>query len=182
MPIANRRKDGPPRCFDRPGANICGRILDRRRSLHGASDCGWPRPHGRWPAARDRCRSWSPAFRQRHSKTLKCRSALSPRKCSRRSDAYFESLVMSRRYAALGYRGWSLVDGFRAAALSYSVALWLFRWASGSELRADEMIPIVACLDRSQAYAPLTGRRHRRRVATLAQEGQLQRLAVWYAR
>jgi lysine-N-methylase len=97
-------------------------------------------------------------------------------------DAYFESLIVSWRYAALGYRGWSLVDGFRAAALSYAVALWLFRWASGSELRPEEMIPIVACLDRSQAYAPLTGRRHRRRVATLAQEGQLQRLAVWYAR
>lgn len=97
-------------------------------------------------------------------------------------DSYFESLIISRRYAALGYRGWSLVDGFRAAALSYAVALWLFRWASGSELRVEEMIPIVACLDRSQAYAPLTGRRHRRRVATLAQEGQLQRLAVWYAR
>jgi hypothetical protein len=97
-------------------------------------------------------------------------------------DAYFETLIASCRYAALGYRGWSLVDGFRAAALSYSVALWLFRWASGSDLRVEEMIPIVACLDRSQAYAPLTGRRHRRRVATLAQEGQLQRLAVWYAR
>lgn len=97
-------------------------------------------------------------------------------------DGYFESLIASWRYAALGYRGWSLVDGFRAAALSYAVALWLFRWASGDVLRSEEIIPIVACLDRSQAYAPLTGRRHRRRVATLSQDGQLQRLVVWYAR
>ena len=81
-----------------------------------------------------------------------------------------------------GYIVASLVDGFRAAALSYAVALWLFRWASGDELRSEEIVPIVACLDRSQAYAPLTGRRHRRRIATLSQDGQLQRLVVWYAR
>lgn len=97
-------------------------------------------------------------------------------------DAYFETHIASWRYAALGYRGWSLVDGFRAAALSYAVALWLFRWASGDRPRREEMIPLIACLDRSQAYAPLTGARHRRRVATLAQEGQLQRLVAWYAR
>ncbi len=97
-------------------------------------------------------------------------------------DGYFETLIASWRYAALGYRGWSLVDGFRAAALSFAVALWLFRWACSGDLRRDEMIAIISCLDRSQAYAPLTGRRHRRRVATLAQDGQLQRLVVWYAR
>jgi lysine-N-methylase len=97
-------------------------------------------------------------------------------------DGYFESLIASWRYAALGYRGWSLVDGFRAAALSFAVALWLFRWASGDVLKSEEIVPVVGCLDRSQAYAPLTGRRHRRRVATLAQDGQLQRLVVWYAR
>ena len=44
-------------------------------------------------------------------------------------DAYFETHIASWRYAALGYRGWSLVDGFRAAALSYAVALWLFTCA-----------------------------------------------------
>ena len=89
---------------------------------------------------------------------------------------------MSGRYAALGYRAWPIVDGFRAAALSFAGALWLFRWASGREQHADEIIPIIGCLDRSQGYAPLVGIRHRRRVNTLAQDGQLQRLVAWYAR
>jgi lysine-N-methylase len=97
-------------------------------------------------------------------------------------DAYFETLIASWRYAALGYRGWSLVDGYRAAALSFAVALWLFRWASGDRRQSDEIIPIIGCLDRSQGYAPLVGARHRRRVNTLAQDGQLQRLVAWYAR
>ncbi len=96
-------------------------------------------------------------------------------------DGYFETLIASGRYAALGYRGWSLIDGFRAAALSFAVALWLIRWAAGDDLRSNEIIPIIGGLDRSQGYAPLTGARHRRRVTTLTQDGQLQRLVVWYA-
>jgi lysine-N-methylase len=97
-------------------------------------------------------------------------------------DAYFETHIMSGRYAALGYRAWPVVEGFRAAALSFAVALWLFRWASGSDPHAEEIVPIIGCLDRSQGYAPLVGIRHRRRVNTLAQDGQLQRLVAWYAR
>jgi lysine-N-methylase len=97
-------------------------------------------------------------------------------------DAYFETHIMSGRYAALGYRAWPIVEGFRAAALSFAVALWLFRWACGTEPTADEIIPIIACLDRSQGYAPLVGVRHRRRVNTLAQDGQIERLVAWYAR
>src|SRR5207245_2366345 len=93
-------------------------------------------------------------------------------------DAYFETHIMSGRYAALGFRDWPLIDGFRAAALSFAVALWLFRWARGSEPHPDEIIPIIACLDRSQGYAPLVGARHRRRVNTLAHDGQLQRLVA----
>jgi len=98
-------------------------------------------------------------------------------------DGYFESLVASWRYATLGYGNWSLIDGIRAGALSYAVALWLWRWASGPEgIRPEEIIPIIGCLDRGMGYGPLLGGRHRQRVATIAGDGQLERLVAWYAR
>jgi lysine-N-methylase len=98
-------------------------------------------------------------------------------------DGYFESHVASWRYAMLGSCNWSLIDGIRAAALSYAVALWLWRWSSGPEgIRPEEIIPIIGCLDRGQGYGPLLGGRHRHRVVTIARDGQLERLVAWYAR
>jgi lysine-N-methylase len=98
-------------------------------------------------------------------------------------DGYFESFIASWRYATLGYGHWSLIDGIRASALSYAVALWLWRWSSGPEgLRPEEIIPIIGCLDRGMGYGPLLGGRHRHRVATIARDGQLERLVAWYAR
>jgi hypothetical protein len=98
-------------------------------------------------------------------------------------DRYFETLVASWRYAALGYCNWPMIDGIRAAALSYTVALWLWRWSSGSEgIRPQEIIPIIGCLDRGLGYGPLLGGRHRHRVITIAGDGQLERLVAWYAR
>lgn len=98
-------------------------------------------------------------------------------------DGYFESLIASWRYATLGYREWSMIEGIRAAALSYAVALWLWRWSSGREgIHAAEIIPIIACLDRGLGYAPLVGMRHRHRVTTVARGGELERLVAWYAR
>jgi lysine-N-methylase len=98
-------------------------------------------------------------------------------------DGYFESLVASWRYAALGYSDWPMIEGIRAAALSYAVALWLWRWASGAEgIRAEEIIPIIGCLDRATGYSPLLSARHRQRVATISRSGELERLLAWYAR
>jgi hypothetical protein len=98
-------------------------------------------------------------------------------------DGYFESLIASWRYATLGYCNWSLIDGVRSAALSYAVALWLWRWASGPNgIRPEEIIPIIGCLDRGLGYGPLLGGRHRQRVVTIARDGQLERILAWYAR
>jgi hypothetical protein len=98
-------------------------------------------------------------------------------------DGYFESLVASWRYARLGYADWPMLEGIRSAALSYAVALWLWRWASGREgIQPQEIIPIIGCLDRGMGYVPLLSARHRRRVATIAYDGSLQRLVAWYAR
>jgi lysine-N-methylase len=98
-------------------------------------------------------------------------------------DQYFATLVQSWRYALLGYRLWPMVEGIRAAALSFAIAMWMLRWASGpGEIRGEELIPIIGALDRSLGYGPLRGVRHRRRVATIAGTGQLERFVVWYAR
>ena len=99
-------------------------------------------------------------------------------------DNYFAALASSWRYAMLGYRHWPLIEGLRAAALSYAVALWMLRWSAGSSgpPRREETIPIIAALDRSLGYATLTSARHRRRVSLIARGGALERLVVWYAR
>ena len=99
-------------------------------------------------------------------------------------DNYFAALVSSWRYSMLGYRHWPLVEGLRAAALSYAVALWMLRWSAGPNQppRRGETIPIIAALDRCLGYAILTSARHRRRVALIARNGELERLVVWYAR
>jgi len=98
-------------------------------------------------------------------------------------DGYFESLVASWRYARLGYADWPMIEGIRAAALSYAVGLWLWRWASGPEgILPQEIIPIIGCLDRGMGYVPLLGTRHRRRIAAIAHNRELERLVVWYAR
>ncbi len=98
-------------------------------------------------------------------------------------DAFFETMVASWRYTTLGYCNWPMIEGIRAAALSYAVGLWLWRWASGKEgINADELIQIIVCLDRGMGYPPLLGARHRQRVATMARRDELERLIAWYAR
>ncbi len=76
-----------------------------------------------------------------------------------------------------------MVEGIRAAALSFAIAMWMLRWASGpGEIRGAELIPIIAALDRSLGFDPLRGYKHRSRVASIAKTGQLERMVVWYAR
>lgn len=97
-------------------------------------------------------------------------------------DEYFQTMAASLRYCTLAYRKWSVVDGFRALALQFPIALWSWRWACGNHLDQEKLIPIIGCLDRTHTVSVLTGWRHRRRVDVLAVNGDLQRLAVWYAR
>lgn len=96
---------------------------------------------------------------------------------------YFMAMAASAQYCGAGRFGWSIVDGFRAMALAYPVALWLLRWlATGRETTAQDANEVVQILDRSHFYPLLCGYRHRTRLNVLAQTGQLERLVVWYAR
>jgi lysine-N-methylase len=98
-------------------------------------------------------------------------------------EACFEAAAASKQYALPSRRAWSLVESFRALALSYAVALWILRVSCGPRPpETEDMLGAVAAIDRGQTYAPLTGRRHRRRVASLERLGELPRLVAWYAR
>jgi hypothetical protein len=97
--------------------------------------------------------------------------------------AMFEATTASKYYAMLGRPGWSLVDSFRALALTYPLALWLLRLRCGDRPpEVEDVVDVVGAMDRGQSYAQLGGRRHRRRVRLLAGRRELARLVVWYGR
>ncbi len=98
-------------------------------------------------------------------------------------NGFLEALVASLRYAALNRPGWSVVESFRAVALSYAVGMWILRLACGERTPGvEDAVETAMLLDRGQGYAPLLGRRHRWRVGMMARGRELARLAVWYAR
>lgn len=96
---------------------------------------------------------------------------------------YYETSVVSRQYAILGRTHWSIVESFRALALTYSVALWLLRFRCPQQApQVEAVVDVVGAIERGQGHAPLFGTAHRRRVQTLAHLGELPRLVVWHAR
>jgi lysine-N-methylase len=98
-------------------------------------------------------------------------------------EAYFEAAAASAQYAVLSRRQWSLVESFRALALSYAVALWMVRLSCASRPPETEDVEgAVGAIDRGQSYAALAGNRHRYRVNSLTHLGELPGLVAWYAR
>jgi hypothetical protein len=98
-------------------------------------------------------------------------------------NAYFETAAASKQFAVLNKPGWAVTEGFRAMALSFPAAMWLLRLACGErEPQAKDAIDVVGALDRGQAYAGLSGYRHRQQVYSLGKNRQLGRLIAWYAR
>lgn len=98
-------------------------------------------------------------------------------------NAYFEAAAASKQYAVLNKPGWAITEGFRDMALSFPVAMWLLRLVCGERPpEARDAIALVGALDRGQAYAGLSGYRHRQRVNSLGKNRQLGRLIAWYAR
>jgi lysine-N-methylase len=92
-------------------------------------------------------------------------------------DRFFASHAMSKRYA-LTARSGSLVDSARRLAFTVPMSLWMLRWlAAGREPVADDMVQIVAALERGLVLPALNGA-----TRYLAQSGQLERLIAWYGR
>lgn len=98
-------------------------------------------------------------------------------------NRYLAALTASQQYCGAGRAGWSIVDGFRALAVIFPTTLWALRWvADGRKPTRADMIDVICQIDRSHYYPLLLGARHRRRLHTLAQTGDLERLLIWYAR
>jgi lysine-N-methylase len=96
---------------------------------------------------------------------------------------YFASMAASLQYCGAGRFGWSVVDGFRALALAYPVAMWTLRWlARGRAPTEADAVQTLVILDRSHYYPLLAGYRHRQRLRILAGLSDLERLIVWYSR
>jgi lysine-N-methylase len=98
-------------------------------------------------------------------------------------NSYFETAVVSWRYAMLKRSDWSMVESFWDLGLSYCVGMWVLRLAcTERDPNVEDVIHVIMMLDRGQTHASLVGLRHRFRVRALASNDQLARLAAWYAR
>ena len=94
-----------------------------------------------------------------------------------------ETSGASYLYAIVDRQGWSVVDSIRGLVVTFPVGLWLLRWASkGRSPASQDMLPIVVALSRGSSSPQLTGNLQKRRLQLLASNGDLERLAVWYAR
>lgn len=94
-----------------------------------------------------------------------------------------ETLSASYLYAIADRQAWSIVESIRGLAILFPVGLWLLRWASHARAPSvQDMVNIVVALDRGQGFRPLSGPLQRWRLSTLAAQGELERLVVWYAR
>ena len=98
-------------------------------------------------------------------------------------NRYFETTAVSKQYAVVSRPGWSVIEKYRALVIAYPIALWMLRYFCGEEPpTVNHVINMVTAIDRGQGHGPLAGRQHRRRIASLATLGELDRIAVWYAR
>ncbi len=124
-----------------------------------------------------------PAFPNTTSAELERPLGHLPTDVLRPLTAYFEASAASKQYAILGRRGWSIVESFRAWAMSHAIAPWMLRLVCADRSpEVEDTIGVVAAIDRGQGFAPLAGQRHRRRLATVARLGDVARPVAWYAR
>ncbi|MCE9545876.1 MAG: YkgJ family cysteine cluster protein, partial [Planctomycetia bacterium] len=98
-------------------------------------------------------------------------------------ERYLATSAASGQYALANRGGWSIVQSIRALAMTFPIALYLLRWATaGREPTATDVANIVCALDRGQGYPALAGARYRMGLNLIESQGDLERLAVWYAR
>ena len=100
-----------------------------------------------------------------------------PEKTTQPLNRYFETHALSKQYTKFVPRQ-SLVESFRALALTFPMALWLLRLVIGDRPpETDDMLQIVVTLERGQGLSAAA-----RAATALADTQQLQRLVAWYAR
>jgi lysine-N-methylase len=98
-------------------------------------------------------------------------------------ERYLALSAATFQYALANRGGWSLTQSIRALGYSFTAGLWLLRWLAVSrEPTPTDTAWIVSALDRGQGFASFAGLRHRTLLGVLETLGDLERLAVWYAR
>lgn len=100
---------------------------------------------------------------------------------------YFRVKVQGLHFCGPAYYGVPLVEGFQSLALIYPAILYIARWLAAGDgrtsLKLDDLARAITVADHHHGYSPAFGTRpFRRRVRTLAQTGEIARLAAWYAR
>lgn len=98
-------------------------------------------------------------------------------------ERYLAFSAATYQYALANRGGWSITHSIRALCYSYSAGLWLLRWLAVSrEPTSTDAAWIVSALDRGQGFASFAGSRQRALLGVLETLGDLERLAVWFAR
>lgn len=89
----------------------------------------------------------------------------------------FETHTESKYYAIVGHQR-SLVESYRALALSYPLAMWLLRLVIGKrEPQTSDVVDTVVALERGQGLTGLS-----RGATAMANSRELERVIAWYAR
>jgi hypothetical protein len=96
---------------------------------------------------------------------------------------FFERAAAAKQYLLIGDGSWPLLDCFRALAASHAAAMWLLRLSCGDRPPVlEDVLMSVRAIDRGLGFDPLNGRRHLRRIVSLARLGELPRILAWYGR
>lgn len=102
-------------------------------------------------------------------------------------ERYFRVKVSGLSFCGPAYYRTSLVEGFRSLSLVYPAVLWIARWlAAGQQatrLNTAHVEQALAIADHHHGYSPAFGTwGFRKRVQTLARQGDIARLCAWYTR
>ena len=101
-----------------------------------------------------------------------------PADVTRPLERFFETHTASQQYAVVGAGGRSLVDNFRALALSFPLAMWILRLAIGERPPTkSDMVNIVVALERGRGMPAIS-----RSATVMARAHDLERLIAWYGR
>lgn len=100
---------------------------------------------------------------------------------------YFRVKIQGIAFCGPAFYRVPLVEGFYSMMLVYPAVLWIARWLAASNdrstLTVDDVAQAMTIADHHHGYSPAFGTwGFRRRVRTLAQLGDIARLAAWYSR
>ena len=100
---------------------------------------------------------------------------------------YFRVKIQGLHFCGPAYYDVPFAEGFHSLALMLPVTLWLARWLAAGDGRdrisTDDISKALTIADHHHGYSPALGQTAARsRVRTLAETGDLIRLAFWYSR